>query len=100
MSSEYEYGDHITLMTLSDLFNIQILIVSSLDDGNTLISPDGSTSFRRDIPVIALGHFHEGGGEHFVTLENNNDIIMNIMNESVCVNTDSVGRRSVRSRWK
>ncbi|KAL9971248.1 hypothetical protein ACROYT_G023755 [Oculina patagonica] len=66
MSQDGEYGDHLTLQAAADIFNIEIVVVSSLGpDATVVISPTSS------IPVatIQLGHFAEGDGEHYVCVE-------------------------------
>ena len=52
------YGDHITLQATADIFNIEILVLSSLcPEATTIISPTASIPIAR----IQLTHFAEGG---------------------------------------
>ena len=57
------YGDQLTLRAASEIYNIQFTIISTLGaQGSADISPDGFDSLSR----IALGHFAEGYGDHYV----------------------------------
>ena len=82
MAKEHEYGDQITLQAISQLFNIQILIVSTLNDGTTLISSTGEPVLNQSLPLIVLGHYAEGQGEHFVALDDNRENVLNIVRNS------------------
>lgn len=68
MPREFEFGDQITLQAMSQLYNVQIIVVSTMNSATTLISPSGSSVLSNDIPVIILGHYPEGAGEHYVAL--------------------------------
>ena len=60
------YGDEITLRVISNIFNIEIIIVPTLGHGERVkIVPENTNLFTR----TTLGHFAEGHGEHYVTLE-------------------------------
>ena len=66
MAKNDEYRDHITLQAAAEIFNVEILVVSSLGPyGTTVISP------TTNIPVatIQLGHFAEGAGEHYLCVQ-------------------------------
>ena len=64
MSLDHEIGDQLTLQATSELYHIQILAVSTLDHGTTLIRPDGSSSVSDSLTSVVLGHFHEGNDDH------------------------------------
>ena len=66
MERDGTYGDHITLQRTADLFNVQIVVVSTLGVRATrVLSQSGQVS---DIPTILLGHLEEGNGEHYLSL--------------------------------
>ena len=79
MSLDREFGDHLTLQAISELYNIQIIVVSTLNHGTTLIRPDGSSSVSDSLCSVVLGHFHEGNGDHYVCLDANRDDIQDIV---------------------
>ena len=65
------YGDEITFRAISNIFNVEIIIVSTLGQGGRVeIVPENTNPFTR----ITLGHFTEGHGEHYVTLEDLNEV--------------------------
>ena len=65
------YGDEITLRAISNILNVEIIIVSTLgQEGRVKTVPENTNSFVR----ITLGHFAEGHGEHYVTLEDLNEV--------------------------
>ena len=80
------YGDQLTLQAASNLYVIQLTIVSSLGaDAMVLIFPQHSPP----VASFALGHFSEEDGIHFVSLvreqeesENNEDGNQDEMTES------------------
>ena len=61
MAQDGEYGDQITLQAAAEIFNIEILVVSSLGPDETAVIAPTCT-----IPMaqIQLGHFAEGDSEH------------------------------------
>ena len=59
------YGDHLTLKAASDVFNIQIVIYSTL---STMATQTISPMNRSPTATFYLGHFAEGAGEHYVCL--------------------------------
>ncbi|XP_049926648.1 uncharacterized protein LOC126406426 [Epinephelus moara] len=68
MAQHGTYGDHLTLQRASQIFNVQFLIVSTLGlDATSVISPSGG--YFENSPVLILGHFAEGQGEHYVSLD-------------------------------
>ncbi|XP_041480373.1 uncharacterized protein LOC121427867 [Lytechinus variegatus] len=84
MSSNGSYGDHLTLQAIADIFHIQILVISSLNGGTTLISPEINEGniFTLDVPYIVLGHLSEGNGEHYVSLTSNQEQVLRIIRNS------------------
>ncbi|KAL8621113.1 hypothetical protein ACOMHN_048155 [Nucella lapillus] len=67
MAKESTYGDHITLLALSRLYNIQFMIVSAdCPAYNVLILPDGT--YSAPTFLLTLGYFPEGRGEHYVSI--------------------------------
>ena len=78
MSDCSTYGDHLTLIAAAKLYDVNLVIVSSLGNQfNKVISPgstnDGSCPVRYDRPFLFLGHFGETGEgvlkEHYVSLK-------------------------------
>lgn len=66
MARNGTYGDEITLRAISNIYNIEIRIVSTLgSDAATVILPSDSNSTGQ----ITLGHFHETQGIHYVVLQ-------------------------------
>lgn len=67
MAQHGTYGDHITLQRASQIFNVQFVVVSTLGlDATSVISPSGC--YCESLPLLVLGHFAEGHGEHYVSL--------------------------------
>ena len=65
MASDRTYGDELTLRAAVEVFNIEIVIISSLGRaGQITIS---SRNFEPQGRII-LGHMAEGMGEHYVVL--------------------------------
>lgn len=65
MARNGTHGDHLTLQAAADIFNIQIVVYSTLGATATLtISPTNGCP----IATFYLGHFAEGAGEHYVCL--------------------------------
>ncbi|KAL7396332.1 hypothetical protein ABVT39_004371 [Epinephelus coioides] len=67
--TSHPYGvDGTPLSEASQIFNVQFLIVSTLGlDATSVISPSGG--YFENLPVLILGHFAEGQGEHYVSLD-------------------------------
>ncbi|XP_041480354.1 uncharacterized protein LOC121427848 [Lytechinus variegatus] len=84
MSSDGSYGDHLTLQAIADIFHIQILVISSLNGGTTLISPEVNEGniFTLNMPYIVLGHLSEGNGEHYLSLTSNQEQVLRIIRNS------------------
>lgn len=67
MGQQGTYGDHITLQRASEMFNVQVLIISTLGpDATSLTTP--SNMYDENLPLVILGHIAEGHGEHYVSL--------------------------------
>ena len=67
MTKESTYGDHLTLLAMSRLYNVQFLIASA--DGPeyaVLVSPDGT--YSNQTFLLTLGYFPEDKGEHYVSI--------------------------------
>lgn len=79
MATSGTYGDHITLQTISEIFQVQILVVSSLNGGTTLLRPDGSNCFTHHIPTLVLGHISEN---HYVSLSGDDSNLIDIVQAS------------------
>ncbi|CAC5370178.1 unnamed protein product [Mytilus coruscus] len=82
MARDTEFGDQITLQAMSDMFNVQIVIVSTLNHGTTLLRPDGSNIITRHLPFITIGHYPEGHGEHYLSLTYNHNAVRRIAEDS------------------
>lgn len=63
------YGDHLTLQRAVIIFNVQFIIsVSTLGVYATaIVSPHGH--YNESLPLLILGHFAEGCGDHFVSFD-------------------------------
>ena len=62
------YGDHLPLQRTSTIFNVQLMIVSTLGvDATAILSPHGH--YDESLPLLILGHFAEGSGGHYVSLD-------------------------------
>ena len=59
MSRDGIYGDHLILQAASEVYRRQIIIVSSLAQGNTIIQADGSQVFNHNQNYMVLGHLAE-----------------------------------------
>ena len=64
---------------------MQILIVSTRNSATTLISPDGSSCLSSRYPLIILGHYPEGAGEHYVALGYKRHVLERIVDTSAQV---------------
>ena len=64
---------------MSELYHIQILVVSTLGLRTTLIRPDGSSSVSDSLTSIVLGHFHDGYSDHQVCLDADRDAIQEVV---------------------
>ena len=64
MAQDGQYGNQITLPAAAEIFNIEILVVSSLGPDATAVIAPTST-----IPMAHFGHFAKGNGEHYVCVK-------------------------------
>ena len=63
MQDSGTHGDHLTLQRTSTIFNVQFMIVSTLGvDATAIVSPHGH--YDESLPLLILGHFAEGCGDH------------------------------------
>ena len=63
MATDGTYGDQITLQAAADLYNIEVLVVSTLGhNATTQISPSASIPYAR----VQLGHYAEQHGKHYI----------------------------------
>ena len=66
MTKNGTYGDQITLQAAADLYNIEIVVVSTLGpDATTVISPSSSMPTAR----VRLGHYVENHGKHYICVD-------------------------------
>ena len=70
------YGDQLTLQAVSEIFNVQILIVSTLNKVTNIINPQGSQTISNEVPILLLGHIDEDHGIHYVSLTGDEGAIM------------------------
>lgn len=66
------FGDHITLKAVAAIYNVQIMVLSSLQRPN-LISSAADSGFDPARPTMFVGHYAESKGEHYVSLEHPSD---------------------------
>lgn len=72
MENDGTFGDHITLQAVADIFLVQITVYSSLGPAATqVISPHNGIN---PIAYFSVGHFAEGMGEHYVCLNDRQEI--------------------------
>ena len=77
MSKNGESGDNITLKAVCELYNAQIVVISSNPDFSPqLVS--SSNQYDPDKPCLILGHFEESKGEHYVSLELSASSVVNM----------------------
>ena len=66
MNIEGTYEDELPLRAFANMFNIEIKIVSTLDnDGRASTNPENSNT----LGLITLGHFAEGQGGYYVCFQ-------------------------------
>lgn len=73
MSRSGYFGDHVTLKAVATIYKVQIIVLSSLKTAN-LISAAGEACFVPTMSTLFVGHFAEGHGEHYVSLEHPTDV--------------------------
>ena len=65
MSLEQTYGEEITLRAIANIFNVKVVIISTLEGyGRANISPQHSLPLGK----ILFDHFAEGHSKHYVSL--------------------------------
>ena len=67
MAQDATYGDHLTLQALSELFFVPINVCSA--QGKMYDRVNVPREGLTDLPIVYLGYFPEGNGEHYVSLE-------------------------------
>jgi len=55
-------------LALASSQHILLVVLFTVQNGETLISPSGNGIFDEDLLFIVLGHFSENHGEHYVSL--------------------------------
>ena len=66
MARDGTYGDEITLRAVSNMFNVQVTVVSTIgEEAQVDILPEHSHPIKR----IFLGHFAEGQGDHYLSIK-------------------------------
>jgi len=98
MKKDSTYGDHVTLLALSRLYNVQFLIVSA--DGpeySVFISSDGS--YSQQTFLLTLGYFPEGRGEHYVSIAIGRQLTRELLQQSAMGSEEEirVGEENRRS---
>ena len=73
------FGDHMTLLAMAKLYNVQFMVLSTLGlESTSLISPlfENTHSFEIDeqIPLLFLGHSAEKDGEHYISVVPNDEL--------------------------
>ena len=71
VSAERTFGDQFCLQAFSEIFNVKILLLSTLNDGIHLISPTAVNVFVENNPCLIIGHYDENNGAQYVSLEHN-----------------------------
>ena len=69
MASDGTFGDQQTLLAAANLFNINIVIISTLGPGGTHVI---SSNVGSPVATVYLGHFAEDHGIHYVSLRCSN----------------------------
>ena len=83
MSHNGAYGDHITLQAMANVYNVELVVTSSLGpDAQTIISPQNS----EPIASFTLGHLAENDGIHYACLRVPDNTVQSKVN---CAEKDS-----------
>ena len=70
MQSDGTFGDEITLRAMSEIFNVEFEVISTLGPAaRQIITPHNSVAMTR----LHLGHFAENKGTHYVALNPNQE---------------------------
>lgn len=88
MLTDGTYGDQLTLRAAADLYNIQIVVFSTLGANATaVISP----SFSNPIATIHLGHYAEQHGEHYICVNSDRlpESVIELERSDACENEPS-----------
>lgn len=94
MSQDGTYGDHICLQAFAQLYGVQIIVMSTLNDGTHLISPTSNNTYTDEAPCLVIGHFDEDRGAHYVSLQNNHSTVDNVIASSAQIRSeDSMANR-------
>lgn len=103
MSDSTTYGDHFTLQAIARIFCLQILVISNLGQGHHRIVSD-TGRFDPDLPIITVGHYPEGLGEHYVSVVCANlENVLPKIQESLISETDFVNQSqsfNLRTRFR
>ncbi|XP_038044857.1 uncharacterized protein LOC119719458 [Patiria miniata] len=68
MDRDGTHGDHLTLQRAARIYNVNIVVFSSLGPhASNILSPSGSVD--RDRPIVMLGHMAEDQGEHYLSVQ-------------------------------
>jgi hypothetical protein len=72
MSQCHTYGDHLTLQSVANIYDVNFVVISSLGPrGTRLISSSADIEHQRERPNLLLGHYAETDKclkDHFVSL--------------------------------
>ena len=70
IQSDGKFGDEITLRAMSEIFNVEFEVISTLGPAaRQIITPHNSVAMTR----LHLGHFAENEGTHYVALNTNQE---------------------------
>lgn len=95
MARQGTYGDHLTLQAAADVFQIEIVVYSTLGPSATQnIAPTNGIP----LATFYLGHFAEGAGEHYVCLADH--LFHEHVNNDLCYqgNVEDVPDRQNKSK--
>ena len=89
MSKNKTFGDHLTLQAASELFDVQVIVLSSKGNSyNRLITKSSSEVLDQCRATVLLGHFAEDDGTYYVCLSPNaNTGILNTFSSKVVSST-------------
>lgn len=68
MGRDTEWGDQITIQALANIYELQIVVLSSVDNRGMdhVVSANGDNLYHRNQPFLVLGHILES---HYMSLE-------------------------------
>jgi hypothetical protein len=62
------------------LYSVQFIVLSSLGAHATrIVSPNKNSVIQSDLPILLVGHYAEGSGEHYVSLATRSDNMTSIL---------------------